>query len=157
MGTHQGKTYLALGMSIAGFEKAAWYSRPPVALLVLLAGCLLMFTSLPYLGPWSRGPARRFAMATCVGAVLCLGSLLMEAEWGSRLILMDGAWFLPRLWRVAFVAGLVILLLAAIRLWRSGPPGSFLRRLHLRLLALVGLVVVAAAPLWGLVGNFFWY
>ncbi len=149
-----GQLYMALGMSVAGFGKARWYSYPRWAIVMVLAGCLLMVTALPYLGTWSGRPLRRFAGMVCGGAALCLGALVVEAELGSRLVLMDGAWFLPNLWRLAFHVGLAMLIIAAIRLGRAGAAGGFAIRWHLRILALAGLLVVFASPFWGLVGNF---
>ncbi len=158
---HPAGKYLAIGLSGGVFKKTNAIESPAWSVFMFIFAVPLLLTALLQLRAGAPDPLRRLARFSLAGLVLVLAGVVAEWEWGVRLGVVQGAWLLPAVWRLALHAGVVVLLWSGFWFFRAGDNAKrWITSAHGFVIAAAAWAVAVAMVMWRAVGAFppqFWW
>jgi CubicO group peptidase (beta-lactamase class C family) len=147
--------FMALGVSPGVFRKTNQLESPAWTLPLMFAATLVILSALVRRSAGTSARLRRLAAAALGGYALVLGALLLEWQYGVRLVVVDGAIVLPVLWRLGLHVGAIVLLWSAVRFMYSRDRSLTVAAYgHGMLIAAANMSVVIVLILWRVVAAF---
>lgn len=149
-------TYVfASTLPIGGVKRHPQYTSPTFTLLPIPIALLILLSSIVYALPRFAGERRRIALFGLLGTALASLAVVLELEYATWFLLVEGNAVLPMLWRLLLIVGLVIFLMVSFRivqLWRRQEYGTGWRGIvqkgHGALIAASCLTVVCLSVYW---------
>lgn len=142
-------------LPVGGAQRHSSYTSPTLTLLPIPIALLILLSSVVYLLPRFSGDRRRIALFGLLGAVLVSVAVLLELEYATWFLLVEGNTVIPMLWRLLLLAGLGVLLMVSYRViktWRGQGYGTGWRGIvqkgHGALIAASCLVFVCLSAYW---------
>lgn len=153
--TATGSYVFSSTVALNGAQRHPSYTSPTFTLLPIPVALLILLSSVVYLLPRFSGDRRRIALFGLLGTVLVSVAVLLELEYATWFLLVEGNTVIPMLWRILLVVGLGVLLMVfyrVIKTWRGQGYGTGWRGIvqkgHGALIAASCLVSVCLSAYW---------